>query len=356
MTATTAPVPVPGSEPSTVRALGAARHAQRARGIAVGTCLAIAVVVVACVSASVGDFPVPLRDVLPTMLGQGPPEYDFIVRQLRLPRIVGGILVGAAFGISGAIFQSLARNPLASPDIIGITAGASAAAVMLIVLVGATAGTVALGAFGGGIATAIAVYLLAWRSGMSPYRMVLVGIGLGALMSAITAYLLSRAQMTDARRATVWLTGSLNATTWDQVVPVAIALAVLAPAVLLLTEQLRLMQLGDDMASGLGVPVERSRVLLILLAVGLAATATAAAGPVAFVAFVSAPIARQLVRRPLTIIPAALMGSLLVITADLVGRRAFAPIELPVGVLTGLVGGPYLLWMLARSNRVGQGG
>lgn len=337
--------------PSTVR-LGRVDR----RGVRVSIGLGVAVLAVACVSISVGDFVVPLPDVVPALFGVGSDEFQFVVRDLRAPRVVGGVLVGAAFGISGAIFQSLARNPLASPDIIGITAGASAAAVVLIIVVGAGAAAVSLGAFVGAILTAFAVYVLAWRSGLSPYRLVLVGIGLAALLSALTAYLLTRSDLNDARRATVWLTGSLNATSWDQLVPVAAALVVLVPVVLFLTERLRLLQLGDDMAAGLGVPVERARLVLVVAAVGLAAVATAAAGPVAFVAFVSAPIARRLVRQPLTIVPSALAGALLVVSADLVARRMFAPTELPVGVLTGLVGAPYLLWLLARSNRIGAGG
>lgn len=332
------------------------RHRDRRRSILVGWVLAVATFLVCCVSVSVGDFPVQLLDVVPAALGLGDPGLTFIVRDLRLPRVLGGVLVGAAFGISGAVFQSLARNPLASPDIIGITAGASAAAVLLIVVTSATATTIAVGAFAGATLTAAAVYLLAWRSGLSPYRLVLVGIGLGALLTAVTAYLLTRSDIYDARRAMVWLTGSLNATTWQQLRPVALGLVVLVPVVLVLAEHLRLMQLGDDTATGLGVPVERARLGLVAAAVGLAGLATAAAGPIAFVAFVSAPIARRLVRQPLTIVPAALTGSLLVVTADLAGRRLFSPTELPVGVLTGLIGAPYLLWLLARANRIGAGG
>lgn len=333
-----------------------ARAVGRTRSIFVSLGLCIAIVIVFCVSVSVGDFPIPLSDVVPAILGFGDPDSDFIVRTLRLPRALTAVLVGAAFGLSGAVFQSLARNPLASPDIIGVTAGASAAAVFVIVFVGGSHVVVAMAAFIGALATAALVYLLAFKRGMSPYRLVLVGIGIGAVLSAITSYLLTRAEIYDAQRATVWLTGSLNGRGWEHVRPVAVSLAVLVPVLLWLARPLRIMQLGDDAARGLGVPVERTRMGLVVVGVALAAVATASAGPVAFVAFVAAPIARRLTRSPLTIIPAALTGALLVVASDLVGRRIFAPTELPVGVITGLVGAPYLLWLLARSNRIGRGG
>lgn len=333
-----------------------ARADGRTRSTSVGIGLAVATFLVFCVSVSVGDFPIPLIDVIPAILGFGDPDSDFIVRTLRLPRALTAVLVGAAFGLSGAIFQSLARNPLASPDIIGVTAGASAAAVFVIVFVGGSYLIVSAAAFAGALATAFAVYLLAYKRGMSAYRLVLVGIGIGAVLSALTSYLLTRAEIFDAQRATVWLTGSLNGRSWDHVRPVAAALLLLVPAVLALAQPLRMLQLGDDAARGLGLRVEWVRLALVVTGVALAAVATASAGPVAFVAFVAAPIARRLTRTSLTIVPAALAGSLLVLTSDLVGRRLFAPTELPVGVITGLVGAPYLLWLLARANSVGRGG
>lgn len=324
-----------------------------------GVCGALVAVIVvdAAVSVSAGDFPIPLADVVPAMLGFGDPDSDFIVRTLRLPRALTGLLVGLAFGISGAIFQSLARNPLASPDIIGVNAGAGAAAVAVIVLgVGGGIGTSAA-AFAGALVTSLAVYALAYRGGVTGYRLVLVGIGLTAMLSSVTSYLLTRADIYDAQRATVWLTGSLNGRGWEHVRPVGAALAVLLPAALLLGRHLRALQLGDDTARGLGVPVETARLALIVAGVGLAALATASAGPVAFVALVAPQIARRLTRAAaVAIMPAALTGAALVLLSDLVGRRAFAPTELPVGVVTAVVGAPYLLWLLARANRTGRGG
>jgi iron complex transport system permease protein len=355
--------PVLDTGPSTITlradALGIvskARNAGRTRAVAVGLVLAAGIAASFAVSVSVGDFPIPLADVVPAIFGFGSPDSHFIVQTLRLPRALTGLLVGAAFGLSGAIFQSLARNPLASPDIIGITAGASAAAVFIIVILGGGGALVSAGSFAGALATATAIYFLAYRRGITAYRLVLVGIGVAEVLSSVTWYLLTRAQIWDAQRATVWLTGSLNGRGWEHVRPVGLAMLVLVPLVLVLVRPLRALQLGDDTAKGLGVGVERYRRWLILAAVALVAVATASAGPVVFVSFVAAPIARRLTRSSLTLIPAALAGGLLVLVSDLVARRTFAPTELPVGIVTGIVGAPYLLWLLARANRVGRGG
>ena len=333
-----------------------ARQSQRARSVAVSSALAVAIVVLLCVSVSVGDFPISLHDVVPAVFGFGEPNVGFVVRTLRLPRALAAVLVGAAFGLSGLIFQSLARNPLASPDVIGITTGASAAAVTIIVLSGTTSAMVALGALGGALATALVLYLLAYRNGLSAYRLVLVGIGVDAVLRAVTSYLLTRAKVFEAQRAMVWLAGSLNGRSWTQVKLLGAAMLLLVPAVLVLLRPLRAIQLGDDTAQALGVRVERSRAALTLVAVVLAAVATATAGPIAFVAFVAAPIARRLVRAPLMLVPAALTGALVLLLSDLIARRVFAPTELPVGVVTGVIGAPYLLWLLAHANRTGSGG
>ncbi|MEW6475965.1 MAG: iron chelate uptake ABC transporter family permease subunit [Actinomycetota bacterium] len=350
------PVLLRRSTPEALRLVAAGRRSRRARSVAVGAALAIVGAVLFCASLSVGDFPIPLVDVVPAVFGFGNGDSDFIIRTLRLPRALTAVLVGAAFGLSGAIFQTLARNPLASPDIIGITAGASAAAVFAIVILGAASGAVALSALAGALLTAVAIYLLAWKRGVSSYRLVLVGIGAAAVLFSITQYILTRAEIFEAQRAVVWLTGSLNGRGWEHVRPVALAVGLLTPAALVLARPLGALQLGDDTAKGIGAPVERSRLALVLVGVALAAVATASAGPVAFVAFVAAPIARRLTRSSPALLPAALAGAVLMLASDLVGRRMFAPTELPVGIITGIIGGPYLLWLLARANRIGKGG
>jgi iron complex transport system permease protein len=346
--------PVTAARQAVAVVRGTRAHGRR-RVLVVAAALAVACALVMCVSISVGDFPIPLADVIPAIFGRGGADADFIVRTLRLPRALTGVLVGAAFGLSGAIFQTLARNPLASPDVIGVTSGASAAAVLVIVTVGATSAVVAGSAFAGALLTALAIYALSYKRGVSSYRLVLVGIGIAAMLQAVTSYLLTRAQVFEAQRALVWLTGSLNGRGWEHVRMIGVALAVLAPLVVVLARPLRALQLGDDAARGLGVRIERAKLALLGVAVALAAVATAASGPIEFVAFVAAPIACRLTRAPgPCLLPSALFGALLVVAADLLGRRLFAPVEIPVGVVTGVLGAPYLLWLLARSNRIGR--
>jgi iron complex transport system permease protein len=328
-----------------------------ARSFIVTLALTAAAIAMFAWSLAVGDFPIAISDVLATLAGGGSEDGDFIVRTLRLPRALAAVLVGAGFGLSGAIFQRLARNPLASPDIIGVTAGAAASAVFMIVVVGATSMQITLGALAGATITSLGIYLLAYKRGVSGYRLVLVGIGITAVLTSVTQYLLTRAEIFEAQRAVVWLTGSLNGRGWEHVRPMALALVVLVPVALGLTRHLRVLELGDETARGLGARVEGIRAALLLTGVALAAVGTAAAGPIGFVALVSPQIARRLVgERSLALMPAAACGAVIVVTADLVARRLFAPTELPVGVITAIVGAPYLLYLLARANKIGSGG
>lgn len=333
------------------------RAIRQARSVLVITIVGIALFATFCVSLSLGDFKIPVIDVVKTLFGQGDKATEFIVNQLRLPRALTGILVGAALGLSGAIFQSIARNPLASPDIIGVTYGASAFAVFAIVTLGLTGVAVSGLAIAGALITAFSMYILAWRSGVSSYRLILVGIGIGAIAMSITSYLLTKARVEIAQQALVWLTGSLNGTDWSEVRALTIALVLLTPLMVFLVHRLRILQLGDETAYGLGLRVERSRLGLIVIAVLLAAVATAAAGPIGFVAFVAPPIARWLTRSPgPAMIASALIGALVVALSDLLAQHALGDTQLPVGVVTGVVGAPYLMFLLARANRVGSGG
>jgi iron complex transport system permease protein len=333
-----------------------ARHLGRPRAVAVTIALAVATFTAVCVSLSLGRFPIPVVDVVPSMFGLGDPSENFIVQELRMPRVVCGVLVGVALGVSGAVFQSLASNELASPDVIGIEAGASTAAVLMIVLFHASPVSLSSAALVGALGTAAVIYALSYRRGISGYRLILVGIGCAAALSSVTSYLLTRADIEDMQRATVWLTGSLNGRTWSQVTLLSVAVGVLVPALIALTRGLRALQLGDDTAKGIGVRVEPVRAAILLAAVGLAAFPVAAAGPIIFVAFVSAPIARRMVGTgDVAVIPAALVGALLLTVCDVIAREAFGSVSLPVGVLTGIVGAPYLLWLLARTNRLGTG-
>ncbi len=331
----------------------------RPRMIAVTVVGLALIVLAAAANIGRGDFPISVGEVLGVLFGGGDSSQQFIVLELRLPRTLTGVLVGAALGLSGAITQAVARNPLASPDVLGVTAGASTAAVAVIVLggsygtVGATLAGVALpiAALIGGLGTAALVYALAWRRGIEGYRLILVGIGIGEVAEAMTSWMLVIAQVYTAAQAAVWLTGSLNGRGWEHVVPVGLALAVLVPVALLLTFGLGALQFGDDTARGLGVRVDRARSALIIVAVGLAAVATSSAGPILFVALVVPQICQRLVgaaRPPL--LASAVYGALLTVTADLIARTVLGA-ELPVGVVTAILGAPYLLYLLVRRNR-----
>lgn len=341
------------ADASIVRAV---RRGLRRRSITVSIGLSIVIAAVFLVSLAVGDYPLTLSDVAKSLTGRGNRGSDFIIYELRLPRVITGLLVGASFGVSGAVFQAMLRNPLASPDIIGITSGASASAVAAILIFGLTGLSVSAISFAGALITAGLIYLLAWRNGIAGYRLVLVGIGIAAVLYSVIDYLMTRAAVWDAQVALRWLTGSLSGASNTQLVPLAVLLLVIVPLILWSAGALGGLQLGDDTARSIGIRVERSRLLLMLFAVALAAIATAAAGPVGFVAFVSGPIAKRLTHGTgATLIPAGLVGACVVALADFVGQHLF-PMQLPVGVLTAAIGAPYLLYLLVASNRVGNGG
>ncbi|MET8957240.1 FecCD family ABC transporter permease [Streptomyces sp. NPDC004393] len=302
-----------------------------------------------------GDFSIPAGDVIRTLFGGGNPGQEFIVTQLRLPRVLVGLLVGASLGLGGALFQSISRNPLGSPDVLGLGQGSTAGALVVIVLFSGSATQVALGALVGGLATGFAIYLLAWKQGVHGYRLVLVGIGVSAVVTAVNGYLLTKADLVDAARAVVWMTGSLNGRDWDQVWPLLALCAVLVPLVLGQSRGLRMTEMGDDVAYALGVRVQRVRVLLMVSAVLLTAGATAAAGPVGFVALTAPQLARRLTRSPgPNLVASMVMGATLLIVADWTAQRAFGADQLPVGVVTGVLGGLYLLWLLVTERRAGR--
>ncbi|MFI0506522.1 FecCD family ABC transporter permease [Streptomyces albogriseolus] len=302
-----------------------------------------------------GDFPMSASDVLSSLVGQGTEGQEFIVTELRLPRVLAGLLVGASLGIGGALFQSISRNPLGSPDILGLGQGATAGALTVIVLFSGSANQVALGALAGGLLTGTAIYVLAWKRGVHGYRLVLVGIGVSAVVTAVNGYLLTKSDIVDAARAVVWMTGSLDGRDWDQVWPLLALCAVLVPVVLANSRALRMTEMGDDVSVALGVRVERLRLVLMLSAVLLTASATAAAGPVSFVALTAPQLARRLTRSPgPNLVASMCMGAALLVLADFVSQRAFGAEQLPVGVVTGVLGGVYLLWLLVTERRAGR--
>ncbi|MET9887261.1 iron chelate uptake ABC transporter family permease subunit [Streptomyces sp. NPDC006430] len=325
------------------------------RALAIGLLLAVAALVMSVVLIGTGDFEIAPWDVVQTLWGNGTPAHDFIVNDLRLPRVLVGLLVGASLGMSGAVFQSVSRNPLGSPDLLGFGYGSAVGALTVIVLFKGGATAVAVGALVGGLLAGILVYVLSYKRGIHGYRLVLVGIGTSAMLVAAINYLLTKAQLVEATRAMVWLTGSLAGRDWSQVWPLLVTCAVLFPLVLGQGRALRMMEMGDDAAYALGVRVERTRMLLMLAAVLLTTAAAAAAGPIAFVALAAPQLARRLTRSSgSNLLTGALMGSVLLLVSDWASQRAFGADQLPVGVVTGLVGGVYLLWLLVTERRAGR--
>ncbi|WP_327716231.1 iron chelate uptake ABC transporter family permease subunit [Streptomyces sp. NBC_00490] len=302
-----------------------------------------------------GDFPIPAGDVLKTLLGNGNAGQEFIVNELRLPRVLVGLLVGASLGLGGALFQAVSRNPLGSPDILGLGQGATAGALVMIVLFSGSAAEVTVGALVGGLVAGLAIYLLAWKQGVHGYRLVLVGIGVSAILTAVNGYLMTVSDITDAARAMVWMTGSLSGRDWEQVWPLLGLCAVLVPLVLANARGLRMMEMGDDVSYALGVRVERVRGLLMIAAVLLTASATAAAGPVSFVALTAPQLARRLTRSPgPNLLPSLCMGAALLVGADWISQKVFGADQMPVGVVTGVLGGVYLLWLLVTERKAGR--
>jgi len=337
----------------------AVRSGQAARRLYIALALLLALCGAFALSLYLGDYPVPvdgvIRALLSPLTGALDKGVDFIVLQVRLPRAVLAILSGAAFGLSGIIFQTLLRNPLASPDIIGIAHGASAAAVFCIIVLHWSGLPVSLGAFGGALLTALAIYLLAWRDGVTAYRVVLIGIGMAAMLAAVISYLFTQARLADVQEAMAWLVGSLNAAKPVDSLVLGGAMAGLVALLAGLVRGVDALELGDDAGRALGARVEATRLGLMLAAVGLAAFATAATGPVGFVAFVSGPIARSLLKGAgRGFFHAALVGALVMIVSDMVAQHALPAMQLPVGVVTGAFGAVFLLGLLVVSGRSGR--
>ncbi|MDD1961744.1 MAG: iron chelate uptake ABC transporter family permease subunit [Pseudomonas capeferrum] len=325
----------------------------RPRAIWVGSALLLLVLGLATVLLGTGSLPIRAGQVLASLLGQGDSEMtQRIVTRVRLPRVLTGMLVGASLGMAGAVFQSIARNALGSPDVIGFTTGAASGAIVQIILFDAGPLATALAAVAAGMLTALLVLLLARRGqGSEGYRLVLVGIGMGATLSGLNQLLLVTGDLDQALFAQLWLAGSLSTRTWAHVVPAALGLALILPTVLLHGRELALLEMGDSTASQLGVAVGRSRLLLVLSAVGLTAIATAAAGPIAFVALAGPQLARRLTRTAgAPLFCSALMGAALLLIADWLSQRLAGTAQLPVGLVTGVLGGGYLLWLITTQR------
>jgi iron complex transport system permease protein len=297
-----------------------------------------------------GDYHIAAADVIRALTDGGDDGDRLVVRELRLPRVATALAVGAALALAGAVSQSLVRNPLGSPDMLGFTQGAATGALLAVVAGGGSA-ALAGGAVAGGAAAGVAVFLLA-RRGLHGHRLVMVGIGVTAILTGVNSYLLTKAQLTDAARAMVWLTGSLDGRSWSDAAPVLVALVVATPVALFgLSRSLRMLELGDDTACALGVRVVPARVIALICTVLLSALAAAAAGPVSFVALTAPQLARRLTRAPgPNLLPSALLGSALLVVSDWLAQHAVPGRQVPAGVVTGLFGGCYLVWLLATGR------
>ena len=341
--------------PRRVRVLsgpGAVRVLLDLRALVLGVLLLVAVVAVAAVALTLGESDIGVGEVLPALWGQGDPGTVRIVADWRLPRVALAALGGACLAVSGAIFQSMTRNPLGSPDIIGFSTGAYTGALVATLVLGAGAVPVTTGAFVGGLVTAVLVYLLAAKRGVQGFRLVVVGIAVSAVLGAVNSYLLVTARLEEAVTAAIWGAGSLNGARWDEVGPVAVCLLVLGPLCAVLARRITVLELGDEHARMLGVDPGRTRLVLLVVGVGLVAVITAIAGPITFVALAAPQIAQRLVAATgPALVPSALVGALLLLVSDVIAQRVVAPGQLPVGVVTACLGGAYLAWLMTRAGK-----
>ena len=317
------------------------------------TLIALAVLAVVGIWAmTLGSFPIPYTDVARAVLGVGSDDQMFVVRTLRLPRVLSAVLIGMCLAMSGAIFQGLARNPLVSPDIIGIDAGATVVA-MVWIISGRPYSLLPVGAFIGAVAAAAIIYGLSWKRGVSPSRLILVGIGVGEVISAFSTYVTLKFPIEVVRPAIVWTMGSIYGSTWRDVQILLGCLLIVTPIAVSLMWKLRALQLGNDAARSLGMSIEAVQGGLIITGCAFAASAVAIAGPIGFVALMIPHIARM-IAGPMSgsvLLFTAVLGAIFLLVSDVVGQH-FLPVTLPVGVVTAAVGAPYFLFLMYRSAKL----
>ncbi|MFG2428467.1 FecCD family ABC transporter permease [Streptomyces sp. NPDC048590] len=321
------------------------------RSVVVCTVLALASAGTAVLALMTGSYALSPGQVLSALTGRETGFVQELVLDWRLPRVAAALVFGAALGVSGAVFQSLLRNPLADPGIMGFTQGSYTGALIVILVVNGTYTQLAGGALLGGMATAVAVYVLAYRRGVKGFRLIVVGIGASAMLDSLNTWLILKADLDQAMSAAAWGAGSLNGVSWDRVTVGGVCIAVLLVLAGTLSRPLRQMQLGDEVAASLGVRVPLVRLGLILVGVALTATVTAASGPILFISLVAPQIGRRLTRSAgITLVPAAFVGALLCLASDYLAQHA-APTPLPVGIVTVVLGGGYLGRLLFTEAR-----
>lgn len=324
------------------------------RVVTVSATLFAIAVVAAVVAITLGDYPLTLRDVAEALLGGGESFHRTIVTEWRLPVATAAVVFGALLGVGGAIFQSLTRNPLGSPDVIGFDAGSYTAVVVTILVLGSTSyWGIATAAITGGLMTALVVYLLAYRRGVQGFRLIIVGIGISAMLGSINAYLITRADIKDAMTVGFWGAGSIGRVSWTSMVPSLLIAAVIVITAVLLAPALRRLELGDDAATTLGTRPTPARLGLIVIGVATVALVTAAAGPIGFIALAAPQLARRITRSPgVSLVAAAAMGAALLALAHLLSLViAQFYRSIPVGLITVCLGGLYLIWLLIRETR-----
>jgi len=321
--------------------------------------LTVTVFLIFILSNSIGELFIHPIDVFRTLIGYGSDTENLFIFSFRLPRIVVALLVGICLAVAGAVLQGLIRNPLASPDIIGITGGGSVGVVLFLMIFSDVnnALTVSIkwmpvAAFVGATVVGLLVYLLSWKNGSSTIRLVLIGIGLSLLTDALTTLFMVSGPIYQAAQANVWITGTVYGATWEQVqilMPVTIILLLLS---MISVRTINIQELGDDLATGVGSPVQRNKLLLLLLGTALTGTAVAFSGAIGFVGLMAPHIARRLIGSSFgAMLPvSALIGAILVMAADLIGRTLFSPLEVPAGVFTAAIGAPYFIYLLYKTR------
>jgi iron complex transport system permease protein len=326
----------------------------RTRAVTATVALLAAALLLGALAMTLGDYQLSLGQVIGALTGSGSQAQQYVVLGLRAPRVVLALVVGVALGVAGAVFQSLARNNLASPDLLGFTTGAASGALVAIVLVGGGPAGTTVGAIVGTLVTALVVQALLGGA-VGGYRLVLVGIGVNAVLAALNNFLILRTDLSTAVAAQSWLVGTLNGRGWTEVLAVLVALLLLVPVAAAGSRRLDLLGMGDDVARGLGVAVERTRVATLLVGVALVGVATAAVGPIAFVALAAPQLARRVAGTTGPgMLASGLMGAVLLLAGDVLAQRLAAPTQFPAGTMTAAVGGLYLVWLLAREWRAGR--
>ncbi|MFJ4996923.1 FecCD family ABC transporter permease [Microbacterium sp. NPDC088619] len=325
----------------------------------IGVRATIVAVLALLAAAALGVFALTLGDVafspgevLLTLLGLGEPRAELVIIEWRLPRVLAALVFGVALGMGGAIFQSLTRNPLGSPDVIGFDAGAYTGALIVITTTGISVASTAAAALVGGATTALLVYLLAFRRGFTGFRLIIVGIGVASMLASVNTWIVLNADLRIAMLASAWGAGSLNVITAEQVSIAACVIIPIGVAVATMADRMHLLELGDDTASALGVRTGGTRLMLIVLGVCLTAAVTAMAGPIAFISLAAPQVARRLTgSASVTLTASAAVGALLLIASDVLAQRLFAPTQIPVGIITVCLGGLYLVWLLIQEAR-----